>query len=290
VSVISGPLPADIDPSEPISPELVLVSPELRELALACARTFPTAQSVRTQPTPPLGPEPLRVAPAAPLAHSLPTLPAPAEPEPREVAPTSWTAQQLPTMPAPLREPLPGDEVVARSNRRIKIALAAAALIIVTIIAAGPGLTRQRPTLVQSERRQSTAGLTTHPQRERRTKARASATRKRSARSSPSPTSRASPPAGRVSTAPRPGPGTSRLERQAERNVLKSPGFFLEHAGSGAALVDPATKLFHVNTTIKCSATAPGQRVLVCRARRGRISVRLRYIVTGRKSFRLAPA
>jgi hypothetical protein len=265
VSVIPGPLPTDIDPSEPISPELVLVSPELREFALASARTFPTAQSVRTQSTLPPGPEPLDVAPAAPLAHSLRTLPAPPEPERRDV-------------------------VVARRNRRAKLAVAAAALIIVTIIAAAPGLRSQVPTFVQSGRRQSTAGLTDHRQRERRTKARISATRKRSARSSPSPTSRPSPPAKRGSPAPRSRPGTFRLERKAERNVLKSPGFFLEHGGSGAALVDPATKLFHVNTTIKCSATAPGKRVLVCRVRRGRISVRLRYIVTGRKSFRLALA
>jgi hypothetical protein len=269
--VISGPLPADIDPSEPISPELVLVSPELREFALARARTFPTAQSVRTQPTPPPGPEPREV-------HTAPT------------------ADRLRTLPAPLREPKRGDVVVARRNRRIKLAVAAAALIMVTILASAPGLTSQGPTFVQSEPRQSTAGLTNHGHRERTAKARASTTQKRSARSSgaarssASPTTRPSPSGKLGSPAAPPRPGASRLEPEAERNVLKSPGFFLEHGGIGAALVDPATKLFRVNTTIKCSATAPGHGLLVCRVRRGRISVRLRYIATGGKSFRLAPA
>jgi hypothetical protein len=170
---------------------------------------------------------------------------------------------------------------VSRRRRRVKLAVAAAALIIATIIAAAPALRSQGLTFVKSERRQSTAAPTDH----RRTQARASATRKGSARSSSSPTSQPSPPAKAGSS-----PSTSRLELEAERNVLKSPEFFLERGGSGAALVDPATKLFHVNTTIKCAATAPGVRVLVCRVHRGRISVRLRYIVTGRKSFRLAPA
>jgi hypothetical protein len=247
-----------------MSPELVLVSPELRDFAVARARTFPTAQSIRTRPTPPPAPEPLAVATAAPMAHS------------------------LRTQPAPMREPDRSDVVVSRRNRRVKLAVAAAALMVATIIAAAPELRSQGPTFVKSERRQGTAGRTDHRQRERRTKARASATRKRSARSSALPASRPSPPAKGGSTTP--SRGTSRLKLEAERNVLKSPGFFLEHGGSGAALVDPATKLFHVNTTIKCDAATPGLRVLVCRVRRGRISVRLRYIVTGRKSFRLAPA
>jgi hypothetical protein len=38
---MAGPSPAaSVDPSEPISPELVLVCPELRQLALANAREF----------------------------------------------------------------------------------------------------------------------------------------------------------------------------------------------------------------------------------------------------------
>ena len=82
-----------------------------------------------------------------------------------------------------------------------------------------------------------------------------------------------------------------KLSREAERNVLRAPRFFLEHGGMAAALVDPATKLFRANTTIRCSVTQRrrnGSWERLCRVRRGGVSIRVRYVPTGRSSFRLA--
>jgi hypothetical protein len=82
-----------------------------------------------------------------------------------------------------------------------------------------------------------------------------------------------------------------KLAREAERNVLQSPRFFLDHGGAAAALIDPATKLFRPNTTVTCSVTQRrrnGSWERICRVRRGRVSIRVRYVPTGRSSFRLA--
>jgi hypothetical protein len=84
-----------------------------------------------------------------------------------------------------------------------------------------------------------------------------------------------------------------RLAREAERNVLRSPRFFLERGGAAATLVDPATKLFRANTTITCAVTQrrhDGSWERICNVRRGRVSIRVRYVPTGRSSFRLAAA
>jgi hypothetical protein len=86
-------------------------------------------------------------------------------------------------------------------------------------------------------------------------------------------------------------PGRPALEREAEQNVLQSPRLFLEQGGAAAALVDPATKLFRANTTITCAMTQRrrnGSWERMCRVRRGRVSVRIRYVPTGRSSFQLA--
>lgn len=82
-----------------------------------------------------------------------------------------------------------------------------------------------------------------------------------------------------------------KLELETEQNVLRSPHFFLDHGGAAAAaLIDPATKLFRANTTVTCSVTQQrrnGSWERLCRVRRGRVSIRVRYVPTGRGSFRL---
>jgi hypothetical protein len=86
-------------------------------------------------------------------------------------------------------------------------------------------------------------------------------------------------------------PRRTALELEAERNVLRSPRFFLEQGGAAAALVDPATKLFRPNITITCAVTQHrrnGSWERLCRVRRGRVSIRVRYVPTGQSSFRLA--
>jgi hypothetical protein len=120
----------------------------------------------------------------------------------------------------------------------------------------------------------------------------------------PSPPQRAAAP-NREATPPTPSKQPSRhesvvprrialeLAREAERNVLRSPRFFLEHGGAAATLVDPATKLFRANATIRCAVTQRrrnGSWERTCSVRRGRVSIRVRYVPTGRSSFRLAAA
>lgn len=82
-----------------------------------------------------------------------------------------------------------------------------------------------------------------------------------------------------------------KLAVEAERNVLQSPGFFHDQGGAAAALIDPGTKLFRANTTVTCSVTQHrrnGSWERVCSVRQGRVSIRVRYVPTGRRSFRLA--
>jgi hypothetical protein len=228
VSVVSGPLPAAaVDPSEPISPELVLVCPELRELALANAREFPAPQPYRPPPA-------------------------------RARAPTR-----------------------RKSGRKLVLAAA----VVVTALAVAPAFTGgDRPQLAPS-RPQRAAGphrvagvsVTQHPGRSR--------SKPRAATAAP----RSKQPSRGRPTVPR--RIALELSREAERNVLRSPRFFLEHGGEAAALVDPATKLFRANTTIRCTVTQRrrnGSWERMCRVRDGVVSIRVRYIPTGRSTFRLA--
>jgi hypothetical protein len=217
VSVVWGPLPAAaLDPSEPISPELVLVCPELRELALANEREFPAPQPFRPQSARARAPE---------------------------------RPQRTPT----------------RRKAAPRLIFAAAAVFVVAVLAVAPGFTGgERPTLEPSQ-----------PQR-------ASAPN----RAAPAPVTQRSR---RRSVVPR--RTALRLARETERNVLRSPRFFLERGGAAAFLVDPATKLFRPNTTISCSVTQRrrnGSWERLCSVRRGRVSIRVRYVPTGRSSFRLA--
>ena len=229
--------------SEPISPELVLVCPELRELALANEREFPAPQPFRPRP---------------------PRARAPGRPE-----------------RTPPRR---------RAGRRL--VFAAAAVFVVAALAVAPGFTGgERPTLEPSRPSQRAA----EPNRQ----ARVPVTQR--------PRRTGSTPRARTAGASHPAPPAKRRSRarsnvfrrtalklaiEAERNVLQSPRFFLDHGGAAAkALIDPATKLFRPNTTVTCSVTQRrrnGSWERMCRVRRGRVSIRVRYVPTGRSSFRLA--
>jgi hypothetical protein len=88
--------------------------------------------------------------------------------------------------------------------------------------------------------------------------------------------------------APQPGPTHSITV--AERNVLRSPAFFRASGGRNAAVIDSVTGVFRTNTTVVCAAGPPPRRrahVFRCVVRHGSVTVRVRYIATGRESFRL---
>jgi hypothetical protein len=225
-----------MDPSEPISPELVLVCPELRELALANERRFPAPQPFRPRP-------------------------------------------------ARVRAPVRPERGPTRRRAARRLVFAAAVVGVVAALAVAPGFTGgERPTLEPSRpqhaaapNRAATAPVTRRPGRDR-SKAR---------------TETAAPPAKQRSPHRSVVPRRTaiKLALEAERNVLQSPRFFLEHGGATAAFVDPATKLFRVNTTITCAVTQRrrnGSLERLCSVRRGRVSIRVRYVPTGRNSFRLA--
>jgi hypothetical protein len=239
VLVVSGSLPAAAkDLSEPISPELVLVCPELREFALANAREFPAPQPFRP---PPIGAR------------------APDRPE-----------------RTPKRR---------KSGRKPVFAAA----VVVTAIAVGPAFTagdrpqleRSRPQRAAGPDRVAGVSVTQRPERNL---------------SKPRTANVKDAPARRAKRRSRDRPRVSRrvvleLERKAERNVLRSPRFFLARGGAAAALVDRATKLFRANTTSRCTVTKRrrnGSWEGMCRVRRGSVSIRVRYVATGRSSFRLA--
>jgi hypothetical protein len=223
------------DVSDPISPELVLVCPELREHALANAREFPAPQPYRP----------------------------------------------------PIRARAPDRPERGPTRRRVvqRLVFAAAAVFVLAALAVAPGFTGgERPTLEPS-RPQRAAGpkrvagvtVTPHPGRSRPKRRDATAAKPAKQHSAP-----------RSVVPRRPDP---KLARQAERNVLRSPRFFLEQGGAAAALVDQATKLFRANTTIMCSVPEhrrDGSWDRMCTVRRGGVSVRVRYVPTGRSSFRLA--
>ena len=243
VLVVTAPRPASaIDPGETISPELVLVSPDLREFALANAPTFPTAKPFRT--------------------------------------------------PAPqAREPHRPEKQAIRSGPGRKFVVGATAIIVVTVIAVasilkGEGQGQRESSPLRREAARTTdahpeAGVTASRRRAtRRSEARAGRTQARShGNIAPSSSTKRR---GREAAA------AGRLKIEAERNVLRSPRFFLENGGAGS-IVDRATGVFRANTTVRCSRAVQQASTLLCRIRRGRVVLRFRYIALGRKSFRLAP-
>jgi hypothetical protein len=224
-----------MDLSEPISPELVLVCPELRELAFERAREFPAPRPFAAPPT---------------------------------------------RVRAPDRAP----RTSTRGRTAWRLVFAAAAVGLLAALAVAPGFTGgERPTLEPSPPRRAAA-----PNREATPPVTQRAGRKR-----PKPRTQTT-----ATPAKQPGrhrsPLSSRialeLARKAERDVLRSPRFFLAQDGAAATLVDPATKLFRPNTTISCSVSRRrnGFWERICRVSRGRVLVRVRYIPTGRSSYRLA--
>jgi hypothetical protein len=227
-----------MDVSEPISPELVLVCPELRELALANAREFPAPQPYRPQPARARAPE------------------------------------------RPQRTP-------PRRRAAARLVLAAAVVFVLAALAVAPGFTGggrptlepRRPKRAAAPNREATVPVSQRPDRSR-------SKRKPRAETAVTPAKQPSP---HRSVVPR--RTALELEREAEQNVLRSPRFFLEQGGAAAALVDPATKLFRANTTVTCSVTQRrhnGSWERMCSVRHGRVSIRVRYVPTGRSSFRLA--
>ena len=248
VLVVTAPRPASaIDPGETISPELVLVSPDLREFALANAPTFPTAKPFRT--------------------------------------------------PAPqAREPHRPEKQAIRSGPGRKFVVGATAIVVVTVIAVasilkGGGQGQRESSPLRREAARTTdahpeAGVTASRRRAtRRSETRAARTQARShgniaPSSSTKRHGREAAAAGRLSDL--------HLKIEAERNVLRSPRFFLENGGAGS-IVDRATGVFRANTTVRCSRSVQRASTLLCRIRRGRVVLRFRYIALGRKSFRLAP-
>jgi hypothetical protein len=232
VLVVTAPRPASaIDPGETISPELVLVSPDLREFALANAPTFPTAKPFRT-----------------PAAQA--------------------------------REPDRPEQPPMRSGSGRKFVVGATAIVVVAVIAVasilkggGQGQRESHPLRQEAARptgARPEAGVAERTQaRSHGNIAPSSSTKRR----------------GRDAAA------AGRLKIEAERNVLRSPRFFLENGGAGS-IVDQATGVFRANTTARCSRAVQrhkGASTLLCRIRRGRVVIRFRYIALGRKSFRLAP-
>jgi hypothetical protein len=234
---------AAVHPSEPISPELVLVCPELREHALANEREFPAPQPYR--------PRPARARPP-----------------------------NRPERTPPRR----------RAGRRL--VFAAAAVFVIAALAVAPGFTGgERPTLepsppqrVAGTHRQASVPVTRHrhPGRNRS-----------KPHTTTAGTGHPAPPVKSGSRDHSKVPRATALELavEAERNVLQSPRFFFDQGGAAAALIDPATKLFRANTRVTCSVTQRrrnGSWDRLCSVHRGPVSIRVRYVPTGRSSFRLA--
>jgi hypothetical protein len=153
-----------------------------------------------------------------------------------------------------------------------RLVFAAAVVFVVAALAVAPGFTGgERPTLEPSRPRRAAA-----PDREATIPE-----TQRPGRNRPQPRSR------QRSLVPH----RTALALEAERNVLRSPRFFLDQGGAVATLVDPATRIFRANTTINCSVTQRrrnGSWERICTVRRGRVSIRVRYVPTGPSSFRLA--
>jgi hypothetical protein len=243
-----GPTQPDgpaVDPREPISPELVLVSPELRELAFARLDESPPAPR-----TPRVGP--------------------------RSPAPAMYA-------PAP---------AVQRLGRWVATAAAVVVGALVTAAALTPTIAGDAPVepTVSTLRRSSDASpppVAPTPTTQRgvtRPPARAGATHG----TGPQTTAMPRPGSHAPIAAQQPGPTHSSIE--AERNVLRSPAFFRASGRRSATVIDSVTGVFRTNTTVACVAGPPSRKrahVFLCVVRHGSVTVRVRYIATGRKSFRL---
>lgn len=255
---MTSPTPREpaLDPAEPISPEFVLVSPELREPALARARQFPTAV-------------------------------------PRAATPQPGVARAEAVAPA--TRPGRGRAFVLGATAGAAVTLAAIVLLpttrdapsLVQLPRDGGGVQTPAPATTST-------GTTVRSARERPRRARvAVASRPRRARAATSTTSnvvgKASRPATaqpkRKPTATAP-PTARRLARRAERNVLNSPRFFIQLGSRGRRFVDPATRLFRSGVSVRCTRLPDATR-LSCIVRRGNASLAVLYLRTSTHSFRL---
>jgi hypothetical protein len=81
-------------------------------------------------------------------------------------------------------------------------------------------------------------------------------------------------------------PTTQRPARRAERDVLNSPQFVLRFGVAGRRFVDPATRLFRAQVSIRCSQPL-GATHLSCIVRRGNASLAFLYLRKGAHAFRL---
>ncbi len=276
---------------EPLSPELVLVCPELRELALE-----------RPSPVPRLlaGPE------SHPHRNIRTRLEATPHPPSRPPAPYPLPSGrparvELPTGPLRQRPPrIRGTPVLTLSRSAATIV----ALAVIALAVLSNGLFRfhtgppkhgaSSSTTASAIQARPKAGGTAHPAKHEQQPSRRAAThgiRRPRVHRAQSPHGAGSMNAGR-SLAPvaSPAPPTH-FEVEAERNVLASPGFFLRRAAA-TKLVDQATRLFRPGTAVICSTGSPDRHrahIFECAVRRSHVTVRLRYIATGPSSFRLLP-
>lgn len=242
--------PSTLDPAKSISPELVLVSPELREAALARGRRFPTPV--------PRASEPLRrVARDEPVAA---------------IAPATRPGRGL---AFPLR---------AAAGAAVVAAVIVGTVALLSTTRDAPSLeplTHGRG-VATTARGSTSAGTTSRPARERSPHARA-ATPKKSVVQKTSRPRTARPKRATTATVP---PAVRRLARRAERNVLNSPLFFVRLGARGSRFVDPATQLFRSRVSIRCSQLRVGTH-LSCIVRRGNASLAVLYLRTSAHSFRL---
>jgi hypothetical protein len=278
------------DLQEPLSPELVLACPELREFALERASPVPPV---------PVGPGPH---PAPPVHTWFKSMPRPPSHAPAPHPLSSWRRGRValpPPGPLPQR-PARTRGTAVRTLSRSAAPIVALAVVALAVLSNGsfrlhigpPKHGASSPTTTSAMETGPTASGTAHPARHEQQPSRLAVTHEtRRPR-----VHRAQPPHGARSTnasrsaapvASRAAPTHSEVE--AERNVLASPGFFLRRLGA-TQLVDQATRLFRPGTAVMCSTGSPDRHrahIFDCAVRRGHVTVRARYIAAGTTSFRL---
>jgi hypothetical protein len=280
------------DPQEPLSPELVLACPELREFALE-----------RASPDPPLpvGPRPH---PAPPLHTWFESTPRPPS---RAPAPHPLPSRTPGRVALPPPGPLPQRPARTRGTAVRTLSRSAAPIVALAVIALavlsngsfhfhigpskhGASSSTTTSAMQAGPRASGTAHPATHEQQPSRPAVTHETQRPRVHRAQ-SPDDARSTNA-RRSVAPVASPAVpAHSEVEAERNVLGSPGFFLRRPGA-AELVDQATRLFRPGTAVMCSTGSPDRHrahIFDCAVRRGHVTVHARYIAAGTTSFRLLP-
>jgi hypothetical protein len=280
----------DPDLQEPLSPELVLVCPELREFALTRdSQVPPPPRRPGGLATPPI---PIRSASTSPHTSRQSARPFLPSGTPR---PTTVFSPNVP-------RPVPRQRTTVRKLSRSVATIAALAVVALAVLPHSPfrlpiDSPKERGSSVTSasvgQPTNTVTGATSPTKRTHRTPDPAG---KRATVPARVRHARSPRPAG--STAPSPGASAgasptapTHSETEAERHVLASPGFFHRLAGGGE-LVDRATRLFRPNASVRCSTRSPKRHrahTFDCTVRRGRVAFHVRYIATGPTSFRLLP-